>query len=354
MRPSALCCPGPAAIVLWLAGALAAQATEGPAQPAPRLQPTALDLGVLAVGATIETSFGVFWTEAALATAKATVEAPADVTVVGVTTGPYGDNALTQVELVLATDRASTVDTVVTVRCGTEVARLPLRAQLVAMPPGGSRVLVASPPFETFSTSDPATLDAWRQVVASARLEVDYRIERDGRATFDVDALRRVDVVLVGESALCSLDDAQLALLQGFACGGGRLLVFANAFYGNTTQQASRLCEPFGLRILDAELQGGGGFTAEAEDVRRHPLTVGVENLSVQRPSPVELLDAKAGVELIRFAAPVAQTFVAMASTQGGGEVIAVGDSLWWNSANQSPGYARLLRNLLVRPPRVR
>lgn len=354
MRPSAPVRRGPAAIVLWLTGALAAQVTEGPSQPAPLLQPTAIDLGVVAVGSAVETSFGVFWTDAGLATATATVDAPAGVTVAGVKTTAYNDKALTQVELVLATDRAGTVDAVVTVRCGTETARMPLRAQLVAMPPGGSRVLVASPPFDTFSSEDPATFDAWRDVVASAHLEVDYRLARDGRATFDVGALRRVDVVLVGESALCALDEAQIALLQGFACGGGRLIVFANAFYGNTTQQASRLCEPFGLRVVDAEAPGGARFAADAEDVRRHPLTVGIEDLSVHRPSPVELLEARAGVELIRFAAPVAQTFVAMATTQGGGEVIAVGDSLWWNSANQSPGYARLLRNLLVRPPRVR
>ena len=43
-----------------------------------------------------------------------------------------------------------------------------------------------------------------------------------------------------------------------------------------------------------------------------------------------------------------------MATTASGGEIVVIGDSMWWNTANKSPGFARLLRNLLQRAPRLR
>jgi hypothetical protein len=46
--------------------------------------------------------------------------------------------------------------------------------------------------------------------------------------------------------------------------------------------------------------------------------------------------------------------FVAYARTQSGGEVVTIGVSLWWDWLRRSPGNERLLRNLLVRPPRMR
>jgi len=127
--------------------------------------------------------------------------------------------------------------------------------------------------------------------------------------------------------------------------------VFANAFYSGSAKQANRLCEPFGVRILDTERQGGATFRTDADGIARHALTVGVDDLSVHRPSPVEIVDEKVAMELVRFAEPQTQAFVARATTKSGGEVIAVGESLWWNTANKSPGFARLLRNLLTRAP---
>jgi hypothetical protein len=349
LQPSSIRLP---TVVGTLLGLLAAQQEDRPEPPAPKAQPTVVDLGTVAVGATVEASFGVFWTDPALAKANATVEPAAGTVLLQVKTSEYSDRALTEVEFALTTDRPGDVDQVFTVRCGTEVAKVPLRAQVMAIPAGGSRVLIAETPFETFSADDPATFAAWRQAVASGRLEVDYRLARSGRVTFDVEALRRVDVVLVAESALLRLDDAQVARLHGFVCGGGRLVVFANAFFVKSTVHANRLCEPFGIRIRDRELPGADTFKTDADGIAKSPLTVGIDELSVHRPSPVEILDEQAAAALITLATPRTQTLVARASTKSGGEVIAVGDSLWWNSANKSAGYARLLRNLLTRAPR--
>jgi hypothetical protein len=347
---------GAVLLSLLSAGGCLPLAAQGELQPvaAPTVQPSACDLGTLAVGATVESSFAVFWADAGLAKSKARIELPSDCRLLRMDTSEYNGRALTEVEFELTTAAARDIDTTFVVHCGSEVARVPLRASVVAMPAGGSRILVAESPFGAFSAEDPATFDAWRKIVAQGRLEVDYRLLRRDRQTFDVEALRRVDVVLAGAGALTSLDAEQVARLHGFVCGGGRLVVFANAFFGQSVRAANRLCEPFGLRILDEELQGGGTFTTDVTGMGKHPLTVGVEELSVLRPSPVEVLDERVAVQLVGFGTPKIQGFAAIAATRGAGELIAVGDSLWWSSCGKSSGYARLLRNLLTRPPRLR
>jgi len=321
------------------------------AQAAPKVRP-AVDLGSLAVGAVVEASFGVYWDDAALAKATAEVLTPKAVKILRVSTRSYVDRALTTVEFAVDTAAPVGIDDVFTLRCGTEAATVPLRAEVRALPSGGSRVLVAETPFETFSSDDPQTFEAWRQIVASARLDVDYRLVQAGRSTFDVGSLARVDVVLAGEGALLRLDDLQVAKLQGFVCGGGRLIVCADAFYQGTVRGANRIAEAFDLEIADRESTASG--QVDAAGLAKHPLTVGVDTIEVTRPSPVLLGDGSRGILLATFATPSEQPFVAMATTASGGEIVVIGDSLWWNTANQSPGFARLLRNLLQRAPRLR
>ena len=343
-------------VLMLLAGAApgAAAAQDLRPIPQPKLQPTVTDLGTVAVGATVEASFGVFWTDAALAREKALVDAPFGAVVQRIETSAYSERALTQVEFALDTATARDVDATFTVRCGSEKVTVPLRAKVIALPKGGSRVLIAESPFEAFSCDDPAVLDAWRKIVEQARLDVDYRLARPGRATFDVAALSRVDVVLAAEGALTELDDGQVAKLHGFVCGGGRVVVFANAFFQGTVHGANRLSEAFDLRIRDRESAAGAKWTADAAGLARHPLTAGIEGLDVHRPSPVEIAEGERAVVLVNLTAPAEQPFAALVSTASGGEMIAVGESLWWNTAGKSPGFARLLRNVLSRPPRLR
>lgn len=346
--------PGRALLVLVGLSGGSAIAQELVPIRAAKVQPTATDVGTVAVGATVEASFGVFWADAALAAKQARVDFPVGVTLLGCRTAKYDERALTQVEFALDTAKPGTVEATFTVRCGSEKVTVPLLAKIVAMPKGGSRVLVAESPFETFSAGDPATLDGWRKVVEQARLDVDYRLARPGRATFDIAALSRVDVVLAAESALTQLDDIQVANLHGFVCGGGRVIVFANAFYQGTVHGANRVCEAFDLRIRDSETGDLAQWTADPAGIAKHPLTVGIDEIALHRPSPVEVVEGERAVVLVNLTAPAEQPFAAMVSVASGGEIVAVGESLWWNQCGKSPGFARLVRNLLSRPPRLR
>lgn len=339
----------------WVLAGCAVLAAQEPAPARPsKVQPAVIDLGVVATGATVEASFGVFWSDVALAKEKAEVEPPPGVKVLEVRTGKYDDRALTQVEFELDTATARVVEASFTVCCGGEQVKVPLRAAVVVMPEGGSRVLVAETPFETFSTADPAVLDGWRKVVADARLDVDYRLVRRGRATFDVGALGRVDVVLAAEAALLDLDDGQVAKLHGFVCGGGRVIVCADAFFVGTVRGGNRLAEAFGLALRDREPPPGRKFVAEGDGVRKHPLTAGVGRIEAERPVAIEVFEAERAAVLLTLDAPGEPVFAAVASTPSGGEIAVVGKSLWWNECGKSPGFARLVRNLLSRPPRLR
>lgn len=333
------------AVALLLAAAVAAQ--DGSAQPG------ATKFGLVGVGATAEASFGVFWQDASLFDKTATVEAPAGVKVLGVETSKYNDRALTQIEFALDTAQARAVDAAFVVRCEGKEVRVPLTADVVVMARGGARVLVADTPFEAFSSDDPAIFDGWRHLVATARLDVDYRLVRRGRATFDVEALRRVAVVVVGCDALWALDAEQVSLLRGFVCGGGRVVLFANAFYSGSVAKANDVCAPFGVRIVDRESVVGGEYRADAGGIHRHPLTVGVEGVQVFRPSPAEVVDEASGTVLIDLVTPGAQPFAVLGKSAGGGEVVAIGESLWWKWCGEHAGNERFLRNLLVRAPRM-
>jgi hypothetical protein len=163
-----------------------------------------------------------------------------------------------------------------------------------------------------------------------------------------------VDVVLAGESSLLSLDDVQVAKLQGFVCGGGRVIVCANSFYVGTVRGANRVAEAFEVAIEDRESPRVTTWRADGDGIARHALTVGVEALAVVRPSPVQVTDPQRARVLVAFTDPSALPFAAVSTTPNGGEMVVIGESLWWNTANESPGFARFLRNLLQRPPRPR
>lgn len=318
------------------------------------VQPTATRFGLVGVGAVAEASFGVFWSEPSLFDKVATVKAPAGVKVIAVETSKYGDRALTQVQLALDTTRAAAVDAVCVVSCEGKEVRVELTADIVALPRGGARVLVADSPFEAFSTEDPALFDGWRHLVVSARLDVDYRLARKGRPTFDAEALRRVAVVVVGCDAIWQLDAEQIAMLRGFVCGGGRVVLFANSFYAGTVAKANAVAAPFGVQLVDSELTDADAYSADAGGIHKHPLTVGVESVQASRPSPALVVDPTRGTALVDLIVPREQPLVALGTSESGGEVVVIGVSLWWQWVGQHDGNERFLRNLLVRAPRMR
>ena len=313
-----------------------------------KLQPATVQLGTLNVGAVCEASFGVWWTDLEKQPNPETA-LPDGFRGLGERTYPYQeDTIVTELRFAVPTDEEGEFRREITVVRGDERGTAEVRWVVERTPPGGSRILVAESPFEMYSTDDSAMFDAWRALVARSRLDVDYRLRRKNESPFGPEHLARVDIVLLGESSLTRLTDGDVARLQGFVCGGGRVVLCADAFFRETVAGANRICEPFGLTMVDRESFGLGAVTFD--QLADHPLVVGVETVVVRRPVPTRIEEGRGRALVDSEAGP----FVAYARTRSGGEVVTIGESLWWKWLGEAPGNARLLRNLLVRPPRMR
>lgn len=320
----------------------------------PSVSPTRVDLGVVRSGAVVEASVRVDWHVEDPGT-EAEVDLPATMRPLGERTWVLReDNVSTEFGFGVVTGKIGRHEEKLAFRLGDRTASVDVTWVVEPVVPGGSRILIADSPFLDDSTSDPATFDAWRGLVERARLDIDYRYSRKNAGAFDAESLQRVDVVVVAESSLVRLSDAEIARLQGFVCGGGRVIVCASRFFQGTVEAANRVCEPFGLQMIDREPPPAARAELSGFEIHKHPLTAGVETISFRRLSPTRILDEKLGVPLIEVAVLGADPFVACATTKSGGEIVTFGASLWWNWLRRGADNERLWRNLLVRPPRLR
>ena len=342
--------------MLRLASTLALTATLACQQaPEPTTSPTKVDLGMVRVGAVVESTVHIKWHTPANGN-NATVKLPANTQQLAVQTSNRDEGrAETRIGLAVSTKDVGTHDATIELSLGTAKATVEVTWIVEPAVVNGSRILAACSPFMGDSTNDPAHFNTWRELVKSSKLDVDYRYPRKDAPAFSANALARVDIVIAGENALTEITRAEIARLQGFICGGGRVIVFADAFFGRTTQVATRICRPFGMVMLNREPPPGPLHTAADHDLPRHALSVGVKELVVNRPSPTKITDPKMATALATLPTFGAELpFAAIATTKSGGELITIGKSLWWHWINQAPGNARLIRNLLVRPPRFR
>lgn len=331
------------AALLALAAAPGQEPGEA-AAPASMAQPTGFDLGSLASDTTVHASFHVRW--AAGAAGEAEVAPPPFARVLRVV-DRAGERST--VYLSISTREPGGLAGDVTVRRGRAEVAVPIRGVVLPAMPGAVRVLVADAPWEADSATDTSTFEAWRRVVRQGKLEVDYVLAGSGEPVFAIQRLQRARVVLIGEYALTSLAAADAERLCGFVCGGGRLVVAANAFFGDSVGRANGLLQPFGLHMLDEEPAAGTGrigFAGEA--LAADPLMAGVLSVQMHRPSPI-LLESADAVALVRTGRERDPAVLAAVRTPNGGEVIALGQSLWWHWAGFDAANERLLRNLLSR-----
>jgi len=228
---------------------------------------------------------------------------------------------------------------------------IPVRAVVLPRVAGQTRVLVAGAPWHGKSALDDKRFEPWRRVVASGKLQAHYVVaETDGR-WFDTDVLQQVDVVVLCERCLRRIGNDDALVLQGFVCGGGRLVVCASSFYVGTIKQANELTEPFGLRMNESKLRQLGTIETGPGDIAEHALTAKVETLLFERPCPTTLIDDRAE-SLVKLDCFPEQAVIALARTASGGEVITIGVPLWWTWIAKSKDNERLWRNLLTRKPR--
>lgn len=342
----------------FIVGVLIVSGSWAAAQPvAGTVTPDRLTFGRVYVGATVEASVRI--TAAGNDTTGLEVRTkPPEflkVTETRLSTQAYGQlGTFVVCDVLVAVDTRSAGDFrgKLKVSIGDQEVEVSVDVKVLDQEPGLRRVLVVETPFQRFSTGDATVFEPWLDLVKSARLDVHYlEVDRGRPVLRDLD-LSEFDVVLLAGAGLISAGEKDFDKLKTFVRDGGRVVVAANHFFMGTVAKANEFLASFGLRISDVELPGLNLFQVEGEGIVENPLTAGVQSVKFFRPSPVAIEDEDKAKVLVAAPAFPDEGFVAVANADGG-QVVALGVSLWWNwiaSAQESDSdNATLLKNLLSR-----
>lgn len=346
----------PSRPVVLLALVLAVPITAAP--KAGKVQPNKIAVGTVYTGATVEASFLVFepGTDPKI---KFEVTAPKFVKVLGKDThhqqfGAGNDFVCGTVELAIDTSAAADHDGEVVVTLGDSKVKVPVTAAVKARKKGYSKVLLADTPFERYTTDDGGMFKTWTDLVAASPLDVSYiLVRKDKPVTRDLD-LTKFDCVFLDGSGLVNLKEDDVKKLRKYAEGGGRVVVSANAFFVGSVPKANAILADCGIQMRDTEARGAPNeVTLGKDDLHPRLAKDKIESVTFFRASPTQVTDDKLGRVLAK-ASGVGEPgdgFVAL-GTLGKGEVIAIGQSLWWNwiTPERAKGAdnAKLLRWLLV------
>jgi hypothetical protein len=330
------------------------------AQPkAGTVQPDKIAVGTVYTGSTVEASFMAFepGTDPKI---KFEVTAPKFVKVLNKDTqhqqfGPGNDFVCGTVEIAIDTAAAAEHSGEVVITLGDSKVKVPVTATVKARKKGFSKVLIADTPFERYTTGDGGMFKTWTDLVASSPLDVSYILVRKGKPVLrDLD-LTKFDCVFLDGSGLHGLTEDDVKKLRKYAEGGGRVVVAANYFFRGSVDKANAVLADYGIRMRDDEARGMGQneVTLGKDDLHSRLVKDKIESATFFRASPVAVTDDKLGRVLVKASGvgEAGDGFVAL-GTAGKGEVIAIGQSLWWNwiTPERAKGAdnAKLLRWLLV------
>jgi hypothetical protein len=347
----------------WIAAALVAALVPSVAlAQASTHMPDRLPLGTVCVGATVEASFVVYENGKDPAKVPLTVEAPKFVKVLDMSV--IERDFLENKKLVkgvggvvtvgIDTSKPGTLEGEIKVKLGTRTAKVPVSVVVKPAEPDAVRILVVESPFHWTATDDASLFKAWTDLVADARWDVSYLIVNRGKPAFrDLD-LSKFGVVLLDAGGLFDLTAAEVKQVRAFVEAGGRLVLTANAFYVGSVEKANAVLDGYGLKMVDAEATGAAAeVIVDSEAFGPELVKAGIKSARFYRASPVAVTAGKEGRVLVKGAwvGRPEDGFVAAAKA-GKGEVLALGESLWWNwisgSAAMGTDNAKVLRYILT------
>lgn len=322
------------------------------------LQPDRIDVGVVHMGATVEASAIVFWGNPKARDMQPEITSPEFVTLGSTATAVRenykgaGPSDYTEFFVAIKTDRAGEFEERIRITYGPQSAEIPVKANVVARVAGQPRVLIAETPFERYSTSESAHFNTWRAIVESSGTDVSYlSVPKRGPVLRDGD-LSQYRVILLGETGLLYLSPVEVSRLEQFVRAGGRLIVAANHSIVGTMPAANKVLQRFGLEMSDTEDLRGGEVVVDANTISAHDLMLGVTRLTFRRASPISVADPQVATLLATTSVDAQAGFVALARFEQG-EVVALGQALWWSWVNaEQSDNARFVQNLLNMPVR--
>jgi hypothetical protein len=236
------------------------------------------------------------------------------------------------IEVALDTSDAGELKGEIVVTAGETKAKVPVSATVKARKPGAPRVLFLGSPFHAQSTDEGSFFKGWTDVVDATGLDASYALVRHEKSTVrDID-LSKFDTVLVSAEALVYQNEEDVKRVRAFAEKGGRVVLTANAFFVGSVKGANAILDGYGLEMKDVEERGLGKEVAVKKDHFDADLVkAGIEKAKFFRASPVKADKGKGGRILVGTPEFDQTDFGYIGTTKAGkGEVVAMGESLWW------------------------
>ncbi len=332
-------------------------ATSPPFVNAGEAQPNRLNFGIVHVGAKVQGSVKIFVDPKDAKALKAKLDAPDFVKVDAIDQGTqeYGKGntkGYCDVAVTIDTARGGEFSSPMVMTLGSHRVEVPVIAKIHPRKPNLPRVLVIDTPFQKYSTGDATTFDPWLKLVERGGFDVDYPEVRPGKPMLEGLDLATYDSILLGEKGIMRLGEPEIAALRKYAEAGGRIILTANAFFMGSVPKANQILLSYGLEIKDTEDHRNAGVIDVGPDqITPCPLTDGVKALSFHRPSPAICLDKDRTLVLVGSPKNPNEHFVAIALA-GKGQIVSLGESLWWLWIGKADN-ALLLENLLRRRPKA-
>jgi hypothetical protein len=216
------------------------------------------------------------------------------------------------------------------------------------------KLLVVESPFTCYSTSDAGGFKDWTDLVEQSKWDVSYLTVTKGKPVFrDLD-LSKFGVILFDPDALITATADDVKKARAFVEGGGRLVVAANYFFRGSVEAANKVLDGFGLKMLDVEAPSGKNETIlKSSAFAPEIVKAGIRSARFHRAAPIAVTPGKPARVLVKASGVggPADGFIAAAKV-GKGEVVALGESLWWVwiNAERAKGSdnGKLLRLLLT------
>jgi hypothetical protein len=320
-------------------------------------QPDFIEFGRVNVGAVAEASVMVRAAGADTAGHAVKIVPPPFVSIdnIHVRQRDYGDKKTVECSfhILLDTRKAGELKGEVAVEFAGGKYAWPVSASVVAPKPGQTRVLIVETPFHIYSTDDAKIFRSWLELQKAAEFDVQYWLVDRSRPVLRGNTLDNFDVVLLDGNGLHALQDEDRKRLKRFVELGGRLVVGANHFFQGSVERANALVGGYGMKLHDEEQAFGQGAMQLGKDrLAADPLTKDIDSLYFHRASPISVTDPKKAKLLTRFDDDVGVIAVARLDP---GEVILMGDSMWWlwiNRQGMKADNAKMLRLMLTKPPK--
>jgi hypothetical protein len=207
---------------------------------------------------------------------------------------------------------------IVTVTLDHRRASFPVAVAVQEEPKALPKLLLATTPYESYSTEHGSNFYAASRLLSSLPLNTDYRHELPL-------SLEPYQVMLLSDSALATLNAEGIARVRSWAEQGGRVVLACNAFMSGSVPNANQVLTNCGLQVVDKDYGSFVTVTNLAADV----LTEGVHRLEFHRPSLIQVTDDSKAKALA--VAPGGEgALVAVARLNSGGEITVLTASLWW------------------------